>query len=237
MKLPPGVKLPPSDRPLRTVKSFVIRAGRMTDAQKQAVTDSWPLFGLNLADGKLEASKVFGRTAPLVLEIGFGMGDSLIAMAQAHPEQDYIGVEVHAPGIGNVLRLAQAAGLQNLRIYKADAKDVLQQALADGLLARIQIFFPDPWHKTKHHKRRMIQAEFVQELRKKLAIGGVLHLATDWEPYASQMMQVLSEAAGFRNCMGEGTWATEHDRPLTKFEKRGQNLGHGVWDLMFERTE
>jgi tRNA (guanine-N7-)-methyltransferase len=232
----PTRRLPPADRPLRTVKSFVIRAGRTTDAQKQAMAEQWPHMGLELANGRLDPKAVFGRDAPLVFEIGFGMGDSLAAMAKAHPEWNYIGVEVHAPGVGNLLKVAAAEELSNLRLYRADAKDVLQHCITDASLARIQIFFPDPWHKKKHHKRRLLQPDFVQELRRKLAIGGVLHLATDWQPYAEQMLQVLGEAEGFRNCAGPGQWALEHERPPTKFEKRGQKLGHGVWDLLFDRT-
>lgn len=224
-------------RPLRTVKSFVIRAGRMTEGQKQAVADQWPRFGLDVAAGLLDQQAVFGRRAPLVFEIGFGMGGSLAEMAAAHPDRDYIGVEVHRPGVGNLLKLAEVAALTNLRVYQADAKDVLQHCIADASLATVQIFFPDPWHKKRHHKRRLIQPEFVQELRGKLAVGGVLHLATDWEPYAQQMMEVLSAAPGFRNRFGTGAWATEHDRPSTKFEQRGERLGHGVWDLMFERVD
>jgi tRNA (guanine-N7-)-methyltransferase len=225
-----------SARPLRTVKSFVIRAGRMTEGQKQAVTEQWPRYGLELADGRIDRQAIFGREAPLVVEIGFGMGGSLAEMARAHPDCDYIGVEVHAPGIGNLLKLADAAKLHNLRVYQADAKDVLQHCIPDASLAVVQIFFPDPWHKKRHHKRRLIQPEFVEDLRGKLVIGGVLHLATDWEPYAQQMMEVLSAAPGWRNRFGVGAWATQHDRPSTKFEQRGERLGHGVWDLMFERS-
>jgi len=225
-----------SARPLRTVKSFVIRAGRMTGGQKQAVSDQWPHYGLEVADGMIDPVAIFGRQAPLVLEIGFGMGGSLAEMARAHPELDYIGVEVHAPGIGNLLKLADAAALPNLRVYQADAKDVLQQCIPDGALATVQIFFPDPWHKKRHHKRRLIQPAFVQDLRARLAVGGVLHLATDWEQYAQQMMEVLSAAPGWHNRFGAGAWATDHDRPSTKFEQRGERLGHGVWDLMFEKT-
>lgn len=221
--------------PLRTVKSFVIRVGRMTAAQKQAYETNWPLHGLNVEDGVLDPGKVFGRKAPLVFEIGFGMGQSLIAMAQAHPDWNYVGVEVHPPGVGNILRLAAEAQLTNLKVYKADAKAVLADCIPDAMLDRVQVFFPDPWHKTRHHKRRLIQTEFVQELRPKLKIGGVLHLATDWEPYAQHMMRVLNAAEGFENCNGAGAWAIEHDRPSTKFEQRGQKLGHGVWDLMFRR--
>lgn len=222
--------------PLRTVKSFVIRIGRMTAAQKQAYESNWPLHGLNVDAGALDPAQVFGRAAPLVFEIGFGMGQSLIAMAQAHPDWNYIGVEVHPPGVGNVLRLGAEAGLTNLKVYRADAKAVLADCIADNMLDRVQIFFPDPWHKTRHHKRRLIQEEFVQELRRKLKVGGVLHLATDWEPYAKHMMNVLSAAEGFSNCNGVGAWATKHDRPATKFEQRGQKLGHGVWDMLFTRS-
>jgi tRNA (guanine-N7-)-methyltransferase len=222
--------------PLRTVKSYVIRIGRMTVAQKQAFEANWPLHGLNAGDGVLDPQQVFGCNAPLVFEIGFGMGQSLITMAQVHPDWNYIGVEVHPPGVGNILRLGAEAQLTNLKIYQADAKAVLADCITDNSLDRVQIFFPDPWHKTRHHKRRLIQAEFIQELRPKLKAGGILHLATDWEPYAKHMMKVLGVAEGFRNCNGEGAWATVHDRPLTKFEQRGQRLGHGVWDLMFEKV-
>ncbi len=227
---------PKAGIPLRTVKSFVIRIGRMTAAQKQAFEANWPLHGLNINDGVLDQQKAFGRSAPLVFEIGFGMGQSLIGMAQKHPDWNYVGVEVHPPGVGNILRLGAEAGLTNLKVYKADANAVLADCIADHSLDRVQIFFPDPWHKTRHHKRRLIQSDFVQELRAKLKIGGVVHLATDWEPYAKHMMKVLSAAEGFRNCNGTGAYAAEHDRPLTKFEQRGQRLGHGVWDMLFTRV-
>jgi tRNA (guanine-N7-)-methyltransferase len=221
---------------LRGIRSFVIRAGRMTAAQQQALEDLWPVYGLDMAAGMLNQEQQFGRNAPLVFEIGFGMGGSLLDMARAHPEQDFIGVEVHPPGIGTLLKATAAEGLSNLKVYRADAKEVLQRCIADGALHTVQIFFPDPWHKKRHHKRRLIQAAFIQDLRPKLQIGGVLHLATDWQPYADQMMEVLSAAPGFRNRFGAGAWATEHARPETKFERRGQRLGHGVWDLVFERV-
>ncbi|MES2626098.1 MAG: tRNA (guanosine(46)-N7)-methyltransferase TrmB [Pseudomonadota bacterium] len=222
--------------PMRTVKSFVIRRGRMTESQETALASQWSIYGLNLSDGLLDAEKVFGRSAELVFEIGFGMGEALISMAQANPHQDFIGVEVHPPGIGNVLRIIAEQQLTNVRIYKTDAKDVLHQCIADNALTRMQIFFPDPWHKTKHHKRRLIQQEFVQQIHAKLKAGGVLHLATDWEPYANQMLRVMSEAENFTNRAGDQLWVTEHARPLTKFEQRGHRLGHGVWDLMFEKV-
>ncbi len=221
--------------PLRTVKSYVIRTGRMTLAQRAAYETHWPEHGLKVEDGLLDQQKAFGRRAPLVVEIGFGMGQSLVAMAQAHPEWNYIGVEVHPPGVGNILRLSAEEELANLKIYKADAHAVLDACIADDALARIQIFFPDPWHKTRHHKRRLIQPDFVQVLRAKLKSGGVLHLATDWQPYAQHMMKVLGSAEGFRNCCGQGAWATQHERPPTKFAQRGQRLGHGVWDMLFEK--
>ena len=220
----------------RTIRSFVKRTGRMTEGQKQARSDYWARYGLELQQAPPDLDAVFGRNAPRVLEIGFGMGESLVAMAQANPGMDYIGVEVHSPGIGNILKLAALAGIDNLRLYECDAKDVLQQAIRDDSLDRIQVFFPDPWHKKRHHKRRLIQPEFVQTLRERLRTGGVLHLATDWKPYALQMMEVLTTAPGYRNCCGEGQWALDHGRPETKFQRRGQRLGHGVWDLLFERV-
>jgi tRNA (guanine-N7-)-methyltransferase len=226
----------PDNVPLRTVHSFVIRAGRMTEAQQAARDRMWPSCGLAVTSGPLDSLSVFGRQAPLVLEIGFGMGSSLVEMAKAAPEKNFVGVEVHPPGIGNLLKLVEQEGLTNMRVYQADAKVVLEQCIANGQLDCIQIFFPDPWHKTRHHKRRLIQSAFINELRPKLATGGILHLATDWEPYALQMMEVLSAAPGFRNAFGEGIYATEHARPSTKFEQRGQKLGHGVWDLMFLAT-
>jgi tRNA (guanine-N7-)-methyltransferase len=225
----------PRNIPLRTIKSFVIRRGRMTESQETALASLWSVYGLNLSDGLLDAEKVFGRSADLVMEIGFGMGEALVTMAQANPQQDFIGVEVHPPGVGNILRTIAERELTNVRIYKTDAKDVLQQCIADNALSRMQIFFPDPWHKTKHHKRRLIQQEFVQQVHARLRTGGVLHLATDWQAYANQMLKVMTDAEGFRNCAGANHWVTEHARPLTKFEQRGQRLGHGVWDLMFEK--
>ena len=226
----------PINIPLRTVKSFVVRRGRMTEAQELALTSFWSQFGLNLADGMFDPAQVFGRSGELVLEIGFGMGEALISMALAHPQQNFIGVEVHPPGIGNILREIAEQNITNLRIYKADAKDVLDQCIADASLSKIQIYFPDPWHKTKHHKRRLIQSEFVQQIRPKLKVGAVVHLATDWEAYAKQMMKVMSSAEGFRNCIGEHAWASDPMRPSTKFEQRGQRLGHAVWDLVFEKN-
>lgn len=219
----------------RTIRSYVIRGGRLTSSQENALETQWPNFGLNAESGLLDATQVFGRHAPLVMEIGFGMGDSLLTMASANPERDFIGVEVHKPGVGRLLHEIAEMQLNNLRIYRHDAKEILRDCIADGALDCIQIFFPDPWHKKRHNKRRLVQSEFIQQLRPKLKVGGTLHMATDWEPYAEHMMEVMSAAPGFRNAAGQGQFSNANERPLTKFEKRGQRLGHVVNDLIFVR--
>ncbi|MFA5678663.1 MAG: tRNA (guanosine(46)-N7)-methyltransferase TrmB [Pseudomonas sp.] len=222
----------------RTIRSFVMRAGRMTEGQQRGVEKGWPQFGLNLVDGALDLDKVFGRQAPRTLEIGFGMGHSLLEMAQAAPEQDFIGIEVHRPGVGALLNGVLNAGVQNLRVYDCDAIEVLNQAIPDASLDRLLLFFPDPWHKKKHNKRRIVQPAFAELVRGKLKIGGVLHMATDWEHYAEQMLEVMNAAPGYRNQAADGTFIPRPDeRPVTKFEKRGERLGHGVWDLKFERVD
>ena len=222
---------------MRRIRSFVLRTGRMTEGQKRAYDLHWPSKGLELKNGAIAMSDVFGRDAPVVLEIGFGMGDSLAQMAVAEPEKDFIGVEVHSPGVGRLMHLIDESGIENLRAYCDDAVEVLEQCIADNSLSRVQIYFPDPWHKKRHHKRRLVQPEFVQLLRRKLKPGGIIHLATDWENYAEHMMLVMSGAEGFRNTQGEQAFAPRPEyRPVTKFEKRGERLGHGVWDLLFEKT-
>ncbi|MGB0205528.1 MAG: tRNA (guanosine(46)-N7)-methyltransferase TrmB [Neptuniibacter sp.] len=222
---------------MRTVKSFVLRAGRMTEGQQKAMEDVWPQMGLELQNGMLNLADVFGREAPVVLEIGFGMGDSLIEMAKDQPEKNYIGIEVHRPGVGRILSNAEKAGLNNIRVFCDDAIEVLAQCIPDSSLDCIQLFFPDPWHKKRHHKRRIVQPEFAQTLRKKLKVGGVFHMATDWENYAEHMMEVMSVAEGYQNVAGNGQYSPQPEwRPVTKFQKRGERLGHGVWDLMFEKT-
>lgn len=220
--------------PHRAIRSYVIRGGRLTASQQHALETLWPVYGLE-ADKTLDPVQVFGRQAPLVMEIGFGMGDSLLAMAKAHPDTDFIGVEVHRPGVGRLLHEIEAHQLKNLRIYCHDAKEVLRDCIADGSLSGIQIFFPDPWHKKKHHKRRLVQDAFVAEMRPKLCLGGKLHMATDWVPYAEHMMEVMSVAPHYRNAAGPGQYALDTGRPLTKFEKRGHRLGHAVHDLVFLR--
>lgn len=225
-----------SGKYIRRIRSFVKREGRLTKGQAGALARQWPKLGLAHQAGVIDLAAVFGRSAPVVLEIGFGMGKSLVQMAKAAPEQDFIGIEVHRPGVGACLLEAEEQQVENLRVYEHDAVEVLADCIADESLSTIQIFFPDPWHKKRHHKRRIIQPEFVQQLRKKLKPGGILHLATDWENYAEHMLEIMQAAEGFRNLATDNTYVPRPDhRPLTKFEVRGQRLGHGVWDLQFER--
>jgi tRNA (guanine-N7-)-methyltransferase len=205
------------ERQHRRIKSFVMRAGRMTEGQQRGLDQGAPLFVLPLADG-------------------FGMGHSLLEMAAAAPEQDFIGVEVHRPGVGALLNGVLTQGLQNLRVYDCDAIEVLNKCVADNSLDRLMLFFPDPWHKSRHHKRRIVQPEFAELVRSKLKVGGVFHMATDWEPYAEYMLEVMNVAPGYRNLAEDGKCVPRPaERPITKFERRGERLGHGVWDLKFEK--
>jgi len=221
----------------KAIRSYVIRGGRMTEGQRKAFDDHWDFYGLSLHSGSARWSQIFGREAPVVLEIGFGMGDSLLEMAQAEPDKDFIGIEVHPPGVGRLINNAAEQQVKNLRVYMADAVDVLQDCIPDQSLSRVQIYFPDPWHKKKHNKRRIIQPDFIQLLRAKLNIGGLIHLATDWQNYAEQMLEVMSQAEGFSNEAGDGYGERPAFRPVTKFERRGERLGHGVWDLLFSRQK
>ena len=221
---------------IRKVRSFVKREGRLTKGQAKALEDNWSTMGLNHQDGLLDFTKVFGNDNPVVLEIGFGMGKSLVEMAKNAPNTNFIGIEVHRPGVGACLMDASEAGVTNLRVYEHDAVEVLADCIADSSLAKLQLFFPDPWHKKRHHKRRIVQPEFVENLRSKLKIGGVFHMATDWENYAEHMLEVMTAAEKFKNQSETNDYMPRpDDRPLTKFEQRGHRLGHGVWDLMFER--
>jgi tRNA (guanine-N7-)-methyltransferase len=220
----------------KTIRSFVIRSGRMTDAQKASYEKHWQQYGLDLGAGELDDQNVFGRKASRIIEIGFGMGDSLFQMCTRDSESNYIGIEVHPPGVGRLMNQAADAGLENLRVYLADAKDVMAECIADNSVDRIQIYFPDPWHKKKHNKRRLVQPEFIDHLTKKLVKGGHIHLATDWEPYAEQMLEVMEADSHYRNEAGAGQYIERPAwRPETKFERRGQKLGHGVWDLLYAR--
>ena len=222
----------------RTIKSFVMRAGRMTEGQQRGLEQGWPRFGLELADGLRDFDQVFGRQAPRTLEIGFGMGHSTLQMAAAAAEQDFIAIEVHKPGVGALLNGLVSQNLTNVRIYSCDALEVLRDCIADASLDRVLLFFPDPWHKSRHHKRRIVQPAFAALIRQKLKIGGVLHMATDWQPYAEYMLEVMGSAPGYRNLAGtDGYVPRPEERPVTKFERRGERLGHGVWDLKFQRTD
>jgi tRNA (guanine-N7-)-methyltransferase len=222
----------------KTIRSFVRREGRMTDGQTRAIETLWSQFGCTIGEGLFNQQTQFNRTAPLVFEIGFGMGHSLLTMAQAELEYDFIGVEVHRPGVGRLLQDLEQAQIKNVKVYSEDAVDVLKQCIADDSLSIVQIYFPDPWHKKRHHKRRLIQPGFLELLNKKLKAGGILHLATDWENYAQHMMNVLSNNAHFKNTSGDQQYSPKPERrPNTKFEKRGERLGHGVWDLVFERVD
>lgn len=222
--------------PLRTIKSFVIRAGRMTHGQKQAIETGWKDFGLELEQGQLDYQQIFKRTAPVTLEIGFGMGQSLCTMAEQASDQDFIGIEVHKPGVGALITILQDKQLNNVRVFNCDAIEVLNNCIADNSLDRLLLFFPDPWHKKRHHKRRILQPEFAQLVRSKLKIGGIFHMATDWQPYAEHMLEVMQVASGYKNLAINNTYVPRpEERPKTKFEARGERLGHGVWDLKFQR--
>ncbi len=221
----------------RRIRSYVLRSGRMTLGQQSAYVWHWPDKGLEVADGLINYPQLFGNDGPVNLEIGFGMGTSLVTMASAAPSENFIGIEVHVPGVGRLLHGMEEQGVENIRVYCHDAVEVLEQCIADNSLDRVQIYFPDPWHKKKHNKRRLIQGDFVQSLRAKIKPGGILHLATDWEEYAEQMMEVMSVAEGFRNQTDNFCFVERPTyRPITKFEKRGERLGHGVWDLLFEKV-
>ena len=222
--------------PRRTpIRSYVLRPGRIGPGQQRALAELGPRFVLPFAPGPLDLDAVFGRRAPVVLEIGFGMGDATAAVAAAAPEIDFIGVEVHPPGVGALLRRIAERQLGNLRIVQHDAVEVLEQMIAPASLAGAHVWFPDPWHKTRHHKRRLVQPPFARLLASRLAEGGYLHCATDWQPYAEQMLAVLGTVPGLVNAAGSGYAPRPDWRPLTKFEQRGLRLGHGVWDLLFSR--
>lgn len=218
----------------RPIKSFVLRAGRMGPGQTRAMNEWGPKFLLPYAPQPLDTPAAFGRSAPLVVEIGFGMGDATATIAAALPDTDFLGLEVHGPGVGALLKLIGERGLSNVRIVKHDAVEVLEHMIAPASLAGVHVFFPDPWHKLKHNKRRLIQPPFVALLASRLAPGGYLHCATDWQPYAEQMLEVLSAEPTLANT-ADGYAPKPDYRPLTKFENRGLKLGHGVWDLVFRR--
>ena len=222
----------------RGIRSFVQRQGRITPSQQRALDELLPRHGLEYRADTFDIAAIFGREAPLWLEVGFGNGDSLAQIATAQPQIDFIGVEVHRPGVGKLLNSIEQRGLGNLRVVCHDAVEVLRDCLPDAALDRLLLFFPDPWHKKRHHKRRIVNAQFAELLRHKLAVGGVWHLATDWQEYAEWMLAHLDAAPGFENCAGRGQCSERPEyRPLTRFEQRGMRLGHGVWDLLYRRCD
>jgi tRNA (guanine-N7-)-methyltransferase len=219
----------------REVRSFVLRQGRMSPAQQRALDTLLPRFGIPYAPRPVDFDACFGRVAPRVLEIGFGMGDTTARIAAAQPEVDFLGIEVHAPGVGALLKQLDANGIVNVRVIQHDAVEVVRDMIRPNTLAGIHVFFPDPWPKKRHHKRRLLQPPFVALLASRLAPGGYLHVATDWEDYAQQMREVLSAEPRLRNT-ADGFAERPATRPQTKFEARGLRLGHGVWDLVFRRS-
>lgn len=223
---------------VRKIRSFVRREGRLTKGQQLALENNWANMGIDFDKQALNWTEVYGREGHVVLEIGFGMGASLVEMAKNAPEKNFIGIEVHSPGVGACLMAAEAEGLTNLRVMCHDAVEVFEHMIPDGSLDTVQLFFPDPWHKARHHKRRIVQPAFVEMVRKKLKIGGIFHMATDWENYAEHMVDVMKAAPGYENTAQDGNYIPRpEERPLTKFEARGHRLGHGVWDMKFARTE
>ena len=225
-----------TDHP-RSIRSFVTRSGRITEAQQRALAQLWPKYGIEFAPAPLAAGALYGRDAPRTLEIGFGNGENLAALAQAHPERDYLGIEVHRPGVGRLLRALESQRLTNVRLICHDAVEVLAQQIPAQWLQEILVFFPDPWPKKRHHKRRLIQGAFAELLAERLAPGGLLRIATDWQPYALEMLTTLECVVQLHNLAANGGFVPRPaERQPTRFEQRGTRLGHQVWDLAFRRS-
>jgi tRNA (guanine-N7-)-methyltransferase len=230
-----GTAMEASAANFRHIRSFTLRQGRLTDGQQKALETLWPAYGLD-ADRPFDKQAIFGRDAPVILEIGFGDGESLAQMAADQPDKDFLGIEVHRPGVGHLLLKLQDRGLGNVRIYNADAIEVLSRNIADASLAGINLFFPDPWPKKRHHKRRIVNPGFMGLVVRKLQRNGIFHAATDWEDYAQHMLDVLEKCSELENSEGSKSYSVRPaHRPLTKFESRGHRLGHGVWDLVYSR--
>ena len=238
---PDGMSEETTDNDLknRRIRSFVLRQGRLTKGQERALQEVWPEFGIEYAEKLLDLDAAFGRhESKKILEIGFGMGESTAKIAQTLPEYDFLAAEVHTPGVGSLLKLIQEGNIRNIRVIQHDVVEVLQHMIADASLDGVHIFFPDPWHKKRHHKRRLIQAEFIRRLCQKLKVGAYIHVATDWQEYAEWVLEVLKAEPQLQNTatdLTQGYAEKPSYRPLTKFENRGIKLGHGVWDLVFER--
>lgn len=220
----------------RTIRSFVVRGGRMTEGQQKAYDENWDFYGLEVENGLIDYQSTFGRLANVVVEVGFGMGKSLVEMAKNAPEKDFIGIEVHPPGVAKLMMTAKEEGVHNLRVYCHDAIEVMAQCIPKSSVSCFQLFFPDPWHKKKHNKRRIVQASFANQIAEILQEAGCFHMATDWEPYAEHMMEVMEAQQNYINTAGKNTYHPRPEwRPLTKFELRGEKLGHGVWDLIYAK--
>jgi len=230
-----------TNRKKKPVRSFVLREGRLTKGQERALRELWPLYGISLEDtpgGAIDFEAVFNGSAPTFLEIGFGDGAALVEMAKRSPNKNFLGVEVHRPGVGRILLKIHEEQLRNVRIFREDGVEVLANAIGDGSLSGINLFFPDPWHKKKHHKRRILQRDVIALIYRKLRQGGHFHFATDWEPYALEALERLESVKGWVNCAGPRGFAERpDDRPLTKFESRGKRLGHAVWDIRMEKED
>lgn len=227
----------PKNATRRRVRSFVLRAGRLTEGQKRALEELWPHFGIEESDDTLDFTVLFGNDDPVIMEIGFGNGDATWQMAKAHSDQNYLGVEVHRPGVGHLLLKLEQEVINNVRIACADAVELLQRRVPVASLSGVRIYFPDPWPKKRHHKRRIIQRRFIELVARKMKAGGILHMATDWEPYAEHMLEVMHESPEFENLSADGGACPQPEwRPSTKYEKRGERLGHAVNDLVFRRT-
>ena len=226
---------------IKTIRSFVRREGRLTTGQQKGLDTHWPQFGIAFDGQPVDLEKNFGRAAPRVLEIGTGNGDAIVQMAEAMPDHDFLGIEVHTPGVGHALLEIGARGLTNVRLMRHDAMEVLNVSLQPATFDRVNLYFPDPWPKKRHHKRRIVQAPFLDLVHGLLKDGGLLHMATDWAPYAEHMIETLTAYAGFKNVapgddLATGAVRRPDERPLTRFELRGQRKGHDVWDFKFRKS-
>jgi len=222
---------------LRKIQSFVKRSGRLSKGQSLGLNELWADYGINVDKTLLNFEEVFGNQSEVTLEVGFGNGDSLLEMAIHEPGQNFLGIEVYEAGVGRLVNEASKKSINNLRVIKEDAVEVLENNIPDDSISNFQLFFPDPWHKKRHHKRRIVQKSFLDLLSRKLKDSGMVHVATDWEEYAEHIMEALESHPHFKNCAGDQMYSERPQyRPLTKFENRGQKLGHGVWDIIFTKT-
>jgi len=220
----------------RTIKSFVLRQGRLTTAQQNALDNHWQDYGIDYSEQTLSFNDLFKNDNEVIVEIGFGNGESLLQQVKNQPQYNFIGIEVHGPGVGHLIHEANSDDVHNIKVIRHDAVEVLKHQIADNSLKQVQLFFPDPWHKKRHHKRRIIKPEFIQLIHQKLKTGGLFHMATDWQHYAEQMLIQMDSAEGFSNASGAGNFSADKaDRCETKFERRGLKLGHGVWDLIYKK--